>query len=150
MNNTVSRPPTVWLTQAILALFSLLMLGATALNLVMLPSRVGGGAPILAVVAGFLIPLGFMLLLIVAFWGLAKRKTYGRWLGLLSLALLWAIILLGQLLRPAGPLKYYEYNSTAETAGAAIAYVFIHGLFLVLIVRMAFSKRVSEFFHRAA
>lgn len=150
MSDRVSRPPTIWLTQTILALFSLLLLGAAALNLVMLLGGAGGGVPILAVAAGSLIPLGFVLLLLAAFWGLAKRKVYGRWLGLLSLALLWALILLGQLLRPAGPLRYYEYNSAAELAGAAIFYVFIHGLFLVLVVSLAFSKRVDEFFRRAA
>src|SRR5215207_589893 len=136
MNNKVSRPPTVWLTQTLLVLFSLLMLGVTVLNLVMLAARARGGAPVLALLVGFIIPLGFMLLLLVAFWGLAKRKKYGKWLALLSLVLLWAVIILGQLLRPTGPLRYYEYTSTAELVGAAIFYVFIHGLFLALIMRL--------------
>jgi hypothetical protein len=59
------------------------------------------------------------LLLVIAFWGLAKRKNYGRWLGVLSLLLLWGLIIFIKLRRPPGPYKYYEYDNPAQLAGAA-------------------------------
>jgi hypothetical protein len=89
-----------------------------------------------------------VLLFVVSFRGLAKRKTHGRWLGLLSLLLLWGVIILVQLRRPTGPFKYYEYDNTAQVAGAVISYVLFHGLFLFLILRLSFSKSVGEFFRK--
>jgi hypothetical protein len=65
---------------------------------------------------------------------------------LVSIILLWVFISLAQLLRPTGPWKYYEYDSTAQLFGAAVFYVLLHGMFLASILGLAFTKRVREFF----
>jgi hypothetical protein len=142
------RPPTVWLTQSLLIIFALLLLSVLLLDLTMLLSRMRAGEdlPLVGAVIGFLIILGFALLLLIAFWGLAKRKRYGKWLGVLSLIFLWALILFAQVYRPKGRLQYYKYDSPAQWVGGVIVRVFISGLFLVLISRLAFGKRVKEFF----
>jgi len=88
--------------------------------------------------------LSIVLLLAFAFWGLAKRRNYGRWLGVLSLLLLWSLIILMKLQPPSGP--YYEYDNPAQVAGAVFVQVLMHGLFLLLILRLSFSKSVREFF----
>ena len=115
----MKRPPTIWLTQSLLMLFALLFLSAFLLNLAVLLTH------------------------------LAKRKNYGRWLGVLSLLLLWGLIILIKLRPPpAGPLQYYEYNNPAQVAGAAIVQVLLHGFFLLLILRLSFSKSVRDFFRK--
>jgi hypothetical protein len=90
--------------------------------------------------------LGLVLLVTIAFWGLAKRKNHGRWLGVLSLLLFWGLLILLKLRRPSGPYQYYEYDNPAQLAGAVIVQVVLHGLILLLILRLSFSKWVSEFF----
>ncbi len=104
------------------------------------------GPSLLRVAIGILVLGGVVLLLLVAFWGLVRRKMYGKWLGLPSLILLWLVVLYIQLARPSGPLKYYEYNSPAELVGAVMMGLFLSGLFLILILRLAFSKKVNRFF----
>jgi hypothetical protein len=79
---------------------------------------------------------------------LARRKNYGRWLGVLSLLLLWSLLIFMKLRHPSGPYKYYEYDNPAQLAGAVIVQALLHGLFLLLILRLSFSKRVLEFFHK--
>ena len=85
-------------------------------------------------------------LLLVAFWGLAKRKNYGRWLGVLSLLFFWSLIILIKLRRPSGPYQYYEYDNFAQLAAAIIVQVLLHGLILFLILRLSFSKSARQFF----
>lgn len=144
------RPPTVWLTQSLLIVFALLCLFTLLLDLTMLLSRMRGSEdiPLAGAVLGLSIIFGFALLLVIAFWGLAKKRRYGKWLGMLSLVFLWALILFAQLHRPKGPLQYYEYDSPAQWVGAVIVQVLISGLFLTLILRLAFGKREKEFFRK--
>ena len=92
--------------------------------------------------------LGVVLLLATASWGLAKRKNYGRWLGVLSLLLFWGLLVRVKPRRPSGPYQYYEYDNPAQLAGAIIVQVLLHGLILFLIFRLSFSKKVEEFFHK--
>lgn len=147
MNSRIKRPPTVWLTQTLLIIFALLWLSSILLNLAML-SRAGEGFPLIHAAIGLAIIIGFVLLLLIAFWGLARRKMYGKWLGVLSLILLWGFLLYTQIRPTTGPWKRYEFNSPAELFGAVIAQVLISALFLVLILRLAFAKRVNKFFQR--
>lgn len=142
----MKRPPTVWLTQTLLIIFALLWLGVLLLNLVRLSGKVGGGSSIVRAAIGFVIILSFVLLLLAAFWGLAKRKVYGKWLGLVSLILLWVFFAITQYLPPAGPWKPYEFNNTAQLVGAAIFQACVHALFLALILRLGFARKVAEFF----
>jgi hypothetical protein len=150
MDRRGTRPATVWLTQALLVIFSLLLIGLAAFDAVLLCGFHRGGAGASLVVLGVIIPLGFALLPLLACWGLARRKLYGRYLGLLSLTLLWAILLFVQVRRAPGLLLYYEDRPPAQLIGGVALCLFIHGLFLALILRLAFSKRVGMFFDNGA
>lgn len=146
MNSGIKRPPSVWLTQTLLMIFALLWLGILVLNLVTLPGRIAEVESILRVGIGFSIILCFVLLLLISFWGLAKRKMYGKWLGLVSLIFIWGLIIYTQLFPSTGHYKRYEYDNAAQLAGAFFTLSLIHALFLTLILRLAFSKKVSQFF----
>ncbi len=144
----MKRPPTIWLTQSLLILFALLLLSAFLLNVAVLLTHLGNEFSIVRILIVYAVWLSIVLLLAVAFWGLAKRKNYGRWLGVLSLLFFWGLMILTKLRRPSGPYQYYEYDNPAQLAGAIIVQVLLHGLILLLILRLSFSKRVTDFFRK--
>lgn len=144
--NAIKRPPTIWLTQSLLALFALMFLSILLFNLINLLRHQGAGFTLSRVVIGNSIIGGMVLLPVVAIWGLAKRKLYGKWLGLLSLILIWALLIFMQLRPPSGPYRRLEYDNPAQVAGAGIFHIFLYGLFLVLVLRLSFSKKVNDFF----
>ena len=146
--NNIKRPPVVWLTQSLLVLFALLFLSVFLLNLVNLLRNRGGDFSVIATIIGYSVMVGMVLLLVSAFFGLAKRKMYGKWLGLLSLILIWALLLFMQWRPPSGPYKRFEYDNPAQVAGAAISQILLHGLFLTLILRLSFAKKVKQFFQK--
>ena len=142
------RPVSVWIAQIILFIATLLMLLSTALTAFILASSRTTAA------LGLLIPIVFTLglaaLFFFGFWGMVKRRSYGRWLGVagLSLCLLFSVI--SQMFPVDGPLQRYEYKNDAERFGGLIGGAIMFGLFLWLILHLAFSKRVTEFFSPAA
>jgi hypothetical protein len=142
----MKRPPTIWLTQALVAIFGLLLLSALLLNLVVLVTHLDDGFSIVRTLLVYGMILGIVLPLAIASWGLAKRKNYGRWLSVFLLLLFWALLILMKVRRPSGPYQHYEYDNPAQLAGAVIVQVVLHGLILLLILRLSFSKRVGEFF----
>ena len=73
---------------------------------------------------------------------------YGKWLGLVSLILIWGLIVYIQLFPTTGPYKKYEYDNAAQLAGAFLTLSLLHALFLIVILRLAFSKKVRQFFLR--
>ena len=148
MDSKINRPPSIWLTQTLLIIFALLWLGIIALNLARLPARIAEDVSILRMVIGFSMMFCFVLLLLISFWGLVKRKLYGKWLGLASLIFTWGVIVYTQLFPVSGPYKRYEYDNAAQLAGAFLSMSLIHALFLILILRLAFSKKVNQFFQR--
>jgi len=89
--------------------------------------------------------LSFLALLVSAFWGLVKRKWYGKWLSVISLSFTWLLMLVGAVFRPSGPLEYYEYENNTQKIAGFITQATILGLFLLLILYLAFSKRVAAF-----
>jgi hypothetical protein len=122
----MKRPLTIWLTQCVLVIFALLFLSVFLINLVMLLSHLEEFSVLRAVV-GYSVILGFILLLVVAFCGLARRRMYGRWLGVLSLVLLSGLLILIKVRHPSGPYQYYEYHNNAELAGAVLVQVLLQG-----------------------
>jgi hypothetical protein len=146
MENKPKRPVSVWIAQIILllgVLFSALLVVVGAL--------LWGKSGTLAVVefVPLLISLGLAAFFFFAFWGMAKRQRYGRWLGVAALSLTLLVSLLGQIFPAEGPLERYEYKNSAERLGGIIGGLTIFGLFLWLILHVAFSKRVTEFFNSA-
>lgn len=144
----MKRPPSIWLTQALVIIFGLLLLCAFLINFIVLLTHLGEEFSIVRTLLVYSVMLGVVLLLAIASWGLAKRKNYGRWLGVLSLLLFWGLLILLKLRRPSGPYQYYEYDNPTQLVGAIIVQVLMHGLILLLILRLSFSKRVGEFFRK--
>ena len=136
---------TVWLAQGLLLIFLLVWLVSLVLNLVGVV-RNGSDASALRILIAFLIITGYGLMLLVAFWGLAKRRMYGKWLGVASLSFIWLLILYVQIRPPRGPYQRYEYQNSAQVAGAVIAALVTSSLFLIVILRLAFAKNVARFF----
>jgi len=136
---------TVWLAQGLLLIFLLVWLVSLVLNLVGV-ARNGSDASALRILIAFLIITGYGLMLLVAFWGLAKRRMYGKWLGVASLSFIWLLILYVQIRPPRGPYQRYEYQNSAEVAGAVIAALVTSSLFVIVILRLAFAKNVARFF----
>ena len=144
----MKRPPTIWLTQALVIIFGLLILCAFLINSVVLLTHLGEEFSIVRTLLVYAVILGVVLLLATTFWGLAKRKNYGRWLGVLSLLLFWGLLVIMKLRRPSGPYQYYEYDNPAQLAGAVIVQVLLQGLIFFLILRLSFSRNVREFFRK--
>lgn len=144
----MKRPPTVWLTQSLLLVFAVLFLFALLVNVAYLLSHLEHEFSLVRVGLVYSIVLIIVLIFAIAFWGLATRKMYGRWLGMLSLLFSWGLILLLTFRRPSGPYKYYEYDNATQLASAVVFQVALNVLFLTLILRLSFSKKVRQFFQK--
>lgn len=141
------RQVTVWIAQGLLLIFILLWLVSFILGLVGL-ARNGSDASTLRILMGALFVTGYGLMLLFAFWGLAKRRMYGKWLGVVSLSFVWLLVLYVQIRRPQGQYQYFEYQNSAEVVGAVITVLMISSLFLIVILRLAFAKNVDRFFRK--
>ena len=150
MDEKVSRPPSVWVTQTLLVIFVLLFLSLLfdplLLSTVPLKELVFKARFLIFVLVMFVL----LAMLITAFWGLARRRIYGKWFGIVSLIFIWGLIIYTELFPPQGPYKRYEYNNAVQVAGAFLSLSLIHALFLILILRLAFSKKVNRFFQSKA
>lgn len=143
MTEKISRPPSVLITQVILiALGALWLVGGP---LFLLAATRNPAVSIVYVLFGVLM-IVFSLAFLVGFWGLAKRKRYGRWIGVIGLSLLLISIFLGNIIRPSGPMEYYEYKTGGEALGALIGAIVFYGLIILLIYRLARGTRANEFF----
>lgn len=147
MSAKIKRPPAIWLTQLLFAFFALFWLFILTNGLIRIARNgLSEDMPAVRPIIASTVILGFIIMLLISFWGLAQRKVYGRWLGVTSLILLWGLILYTQIYPSAGPWKRHEFNSPAERAGGVIGQTLISALFLILILRLAFAGRVNEFF----
>ena len=150
----MKRPPAVWLTQTLLLFYAVLWAFRILVSLATLVSV--GSVSITRAEIGRAIGSGFVLVFLTAFWGLAQRKMYGKWLGVLSLSILWGLSLYvyfyPYIWPNAGPstglFMHYEYNSPEEEGAAMIAEVLISAMYLTLILRLALAKEVNDFFRQ--
>ena len=147
MNEKVKRPPSVWITQVLLIIFALLfsLIWLNSLRLFAAPQSKASGGRFLIFTLIMLILLG---MLSTAFWGLVKRRVYGRWLGIVSLIFIWGLLVYIQLFPSKGPYKRYEYDNATQLYAAYLWGALIYALFLILILRLAFSKNIGRFFQR--
>lgn len=148
MNTRIKRPPTVWLTQIFLILLALIFLLHFLSSLLSLLINPGEEFSISHIVISYLITPGMALLVLIAFYGLVKRKVYGKWLSLLLVVIAWSLVILKELLGPLGRYGYYEHLNSAELGGAIIFQVLLHVFFLTMILRLSFAKKVSAFFRK--
>jgi hypothetical protein len=159
----IKRPPSVWITQAITLLFLILFLFGGISPIVRCVLSGASKCPSLEILLrAIVVSGGISTILFFTFWGLLRRKRYGKWLGVMSLALLLGLLLIGEQSRmiygyilsggqvkrdmPAG---YYDFSNDAQLIAAATFHVLLHLSLLVLIFRLAFAKSVGRFFHNS-
>ena len=121
METKVKRPPSVWITQILLVIFALIFL----LPLILLVS----GFPLWLILIGLLIDLAIVALCLAAFWGLAKRQMYGRWLGVSLLVLEGCLMFMGLVI-----------------GIPTLIFLIFTGLYAFLIYRLAFGSAANTFF----
>jgi len=144
--NTIKRPLSVWIAQILLVVFVLLLLFTLLMDIAMVLTHLNETSVLIPALVFFALMFAILVLFAASFFGMLKARAYGRWLGVSSIVLVWAFILLAQLRRPSGPFSYYEYDNRAQVVGAIFAQLLIHGLFLTLIFRLAFARKVGAFF----
>jgi hypothetical protein len=144
--NIIKRPLSVWITQILLVVFGLLLLLTLLMDIAMVLTHLNETSVLIPTLVVFAVMFAILVLFAGSFFGMLKARAYGRWLAVLSMVLVWAFILLAQLRRPSGPFKYYEYDNRAQVVGAIFAQLLLHGLFLTLILRLAFARKVGAFF----
>ena len=142
----MKRPLTIWLTQILLVIYVLLLLSVLVINLVNLLRHLDRGFSLVNTVVAYSIILGATLVFVAAFWGLARRVQYGRWLSLVSMILIWVLLLVATLWQPVGPYAYYEYDNDTQLAAGVGCKVLIQALFLTLILRLGFARKIADFF----
>jgi hypothetical protein len=175
MNEPVYRPPSVWITQVLLV--PSLVSFAIALPIALLhcfsseqTQSCSSPSSLLAFVSGFL----SFLLVLLTFWGLQKRKRYGKWLAV-SLLIGGSVVGLAkshmfQLIyhsitqwRPL-PVPPYEcwkreflagnfmdscgYKSYGELVWRIISEALPSVILGLLAVRLLFGHAAKRFFHR--
>lgn len=143
MLQNTSRPYSVLITQVILIMLGGLWLVGGPLFL--LAATKNPAVTVVYVVFGVLM-IVFSLSFLIGFWGLMKRKRYGRWIGVIGLSLLLLSIFLGNAFPSTGPLASYDSNHIAESTGAIAASIVFYALIIFLIYRLARGKRANEFF----
>jgi hypothetical protein len=145
METKHKRPVSVWIAQIILFVCGLLSLLSLSVTVLWLFGNRGGAGFLI-----FLFPMVFSLALAAlylgGFYGMATRRAWGRWTGIAALSLVVIGSLYSQVYRVTGPMQYYEYKNGAERFGGFIGGAIVFGLFLWLVLHLAFSKRVTEFF----
>lgn len=78
-------------------------------------------------------------LFVTAFWGMAVRRTYGRWLGVGMLSFMIIFANLSKVLLP---------ENSAEHTGGIILRILLSILLFVVVAHIAFSERSEAFFIR--
>jgi len=120
----IKRPLSVWITQILHLLFAILLMWGLALSILL-----AGGLDFVFLLI-ILFNLAAIGLCVVSFWGLAKRKPFARWLGIVVLLLNCCFIAL-----------------TIFTIGVPIV-IFLPAFcaFIFLIYRLTFGSAANEFF----
>ncbi len=83
-----------------------------------------------------------------AFWGLVKKTQWGKWLAVLSLAILLGFINYNSYIAVNGSVKEFEYSNDAQRAGGRDGKILIQLSLILLMSRLLFSKKVNQFFLR--
>lgn len=151
MTELPRRPIVIWIAQIVVLVMGvpllLISLFTLARDSVFLSESDLSFQLVLAFFVSSALRIGFIVFFFFAFWGMQKRRSYGRWLGVGAIGLLILLSIAGQFLRPSGPVGYYEYKNDAERVGAVFGQLIIYGLLSFFLYRLAFSKKVNEFFN---
>jgi len=146
METRIKRPTSVWVAQIVIFVFALVFSApiVVALGALFGPNRQAG--PMFSIVLVLIANVIFLALFIAAFWGMATRKPFGRWLGVGMLGLTFLLSIAGQVFRPEGPLEYAAYENETQRMSGILAQVLMSALFMLLLYYLAFGKKVAAFF----
>jgi hypothetical protein len=144
MEKGVRRPVSVWIAQILLVILAVVYLYTFAKLIIAL--WILGADLINSYWVVVTINAVIILLVLVAFWGMARRRMYGRWLGVGILSSLFLFSTYAQFFRSSGPLQYDEYENATQAAAGFASDVFMGGLVLWLLLTLFFSKKVNVFF----
>lgn len=143
------RPASVIITQVILLALGLLWLAMSLFNLfVILTAATGVTQIALSLVFATVIAL-FAAVFLAGFWGLVKRKAYGRWIGVGGIAFILISSAIGNFVRPSGPLEYYEYKNATQLMGGVLASLVLYSLGFLLVYRLARGEAANRFFEQS-
>lgn len=143
----INRPVIVAVAQGLLILFSLTILFMLSISLMVfiLNSRNGISSASLVLLHSAM--AGLVLLSLIAFRGLTKRRIYGKWLAVLSMTLFWCLLIPTTLRLPEGSYNFYDQKFWSFI-GEIVVLVTLHGGLLFLILNLAFSKKVQRYFRQ--
>jgi uncharacterized membrane protein len=113
---------------------------AGALNIYYIATRSGPGDLSILTIASIVSSIVFTIVFIIGLEGLVRRKSYGRWIAVAGLSL----IFVGGVLNSFA--RFGRYRSPAESLGALTIGLALFGLVGFLVYRLAFGKRANAFF----
>jgi hypothetical protein len=146
MAEKTRRPASIWIAQVLLCIFGFLFFLSLAFNIFLLLRTGLNFAGLFRFMLLFIVTAILVSPIIISFWGLLKRRKYGRWMTIITLGLLWLILIFTQLFPVAGPIKYFEYDNPAQAMGGMIARWTMDISFLILLLRLSFGKKARDFF----
>jgi hypothetical protein len=141
-------PVTLWLIQCCLLLFAIFYLASFSIDGVpVLESLIANPLqPVeivkVAILSWIMFEVGALTLL--ALWGLHKMRRYGKWLGIISLFLGWIFINGAEAEHQINTCQLCEEFKFSPVT--AVLWVLFLQIPLVLILRLAFSKYLNDFF----
>lgn len=142
MENKIRRPPSVWIAQTIV--FSLAFVFLVPMPWILVDS---GAHRFGALPVAFPVPAAIYsvvaLLFLVSFWGLMVRRSYGRWMAVGILTVVFAVLLFMWTL-----MAFYTPASAKPSMIVYVELTLIVALTLFLILRLALGKRVAAFFNQ--
>jgi len=147
MASKPKRPVSVWIAQILLAISVLYFFALFVFAAVWTAITWNGQAPKVLAAVYIAYPIVFLSISIASlegFLGMIKRKRYARWLaiGVFSVAL--ALFALVETFLALGVFV----TSSGSVALPIAIRAFVFGSFLWLILHLAFSKGVTEFFNQ--
>lgn len=152
MSAQMRRPASVWIAQIIVLLvgimFSLICVLVLIRELEVFANENVTAVQWLGLFVSVIFRIALVLLFVFSFWGLVKRRSYGRWLSVACISLFVLASFVGQFSQ--GPLERFEYKNSAELIGGIFGGLIIYGLFAFLLYRLAFGENVADFFRAEA
>lgn len=150
MKTKGTRPASVVIAQVLMIIFTLIFGFFASLYLVLFMPRASElsiSMIFAGVMAYFLVQSS---LFIAAFVGMARRRHYGRWIGVVMLSMAVPCGILIQVRQFSEIWKWYEFGVAIEYLASDIA-MFIVGCLLIglliwVVVLLIFSDRVNAFF----
>jgi hypothetical protein len=135
--NSPKRPASVWIAQVILGLLGTIWGVAGLITVYM---GLAGSLPVIFVAISGTVSILFSILCLTGFWGLLKRRVYGRWVAVAGLS----FIVFGGILN-----SFAAFNRYTDPGKALLAFavgLIVFGPLGFLIYRLARGERADAFF----